>query len=54
MVSHVRMDDLLLMTDALLNLLLVGLELAKKLDLVLDRRALVEETLGKIVEVDGH
>lgn len=51
--SHMSMDDFLLMADALLDLLLLGLELAEKLNLVLNGRALVEEALGKIVEVDG-
>lgn len=51
--SHMSMDDFLLMADALLDLLLLGLELAEKLNLVLNGRALVEEALGKIVEVNG-
>lgn len=54
MVFHVSLDDLFLVADALLDLLLICLEFAEKVNLVLDGGALVEEALGQIVEVDGH
>lgn len=54
MISHVPLDDVFLFTDALLNPLLLGLELTEDLNLVLNGCALVEEALGEVFEVDRH
>lgn len=52
MLSHVSMDNLLLIADSFLNLLLLGLKLTEELDLVLDGSALVKETLWKVIQAD--